>query len=57
MMIKNETTLKYVVPTTDCYGGVFGGGAIELYNYHYLYPHQRYAIDLVIKENHETYRT
>ncbi|HCY2841152.1 TPA: M23 family metallopeptidase [Staphylococcus aureus] len=53
--IKNETTLKYAVPTTDCYE-VFWGGDNELYNYHYLYPHQRYAIDLVIKENHKTYK-
>ena len=34
----------------------FWGGDNELYNYHYLYPHQRYAIDLVIKENHKTYK-
>lgn len=53
--IKNETTLKYAVPTTDCYE-VFWGGDNELYNYHYLYLHQRYAIDLVIKENHKTYK-
>lgn len=43
------------MPTTDCYE-VFWGGDNELYNYHYLYLHQRYAIDLVIKENHKTYK-
>ena len=52
---KNVTSMKYIVPTTD-YFEVFWGGDNELYNYHYPYPHQRYAIDLVIKKTNKTYK-
>lgn len=35
---------------------VFWGGTNEFENYHYLYPHQRYAYDLIRVVDHQTFK-
>ncbi len=48
------TQTEFILPIQEEWF-VFWGGANELVNYHYAHENQRYAIDLVIMDEDQTY--